>query len=47
MAYDTVTKLIVPSGNVDGSSGNDADGNCKGNGLNAPIGLIMILMVSI
>ncbi len=46
MAYDTVTKLIVSNGNVDGSSGDDSDGNYRGNGLNAPNDLITIVMVS-
>ncbi len=46
MAYDTATKLIVSNGNVDGSSGDDGDGNCRGNGLNAPNGSITIVMVS-
>ncbi len=45
MAYDKTTKFNVSNGNVDGSSGDDGDVNCIGNSLNAPNGLIMIVMV--
>ena len=46
MAYDTVTKLIVSNGNVDGSSDDNGDGNCRGNGLNALNDSNTIVMVS-
>ncbi len=45
MAYDKAMKLNVSDGNVDGSSGNDGGVNCIGNSLNAPNGLITIVMV--
>ena len=43
---DGLTKLNVSDENVDGSSGDDGDGNCRGNGLNAPNDSITIVMVS-
>ena len=46
MAYDTATKLIVSNGNVDDSSDDDGNGNCRGNGYNAPNDSITIVMVS-
>jgi hypothetical protein len=46
MAYDTATKLIVSNGNVNGSSGDNGDGNCRGNGLNALNDSITIVVVS-
>ncbi len=46
MAYDSATKLILSNGNVDASSGDDGNGNYRGNSLNAPNDSITIVMVS-